>query len=127
MASETTLTPVAADISPTVIACVKERSPPWIAALTAGPDGFTLADINHRQRVAIAILQLSVDHERWSPLFLHVCELPRWDRSGSCAGRRAPHAPAAENVSQHLRGRHGRVNDTIESSPAVPQKTKART
>lgn len=62
MAGETTLTPVAADISPTVISGVKERSTRWIAALTAAPDGFTLADINHRQRVAISLLQLSVDH-----------------------------------------------------------------
>ena len=43
MAGETTVTPVAADISPTVIAGVKERSTRWIAALTAAPDGFTLA------------------------------------------------------------------------------------
>lgn len=183
MAGETTLTPVAADISPTAIAGVKERSTRWIAALAAAPDGFTLADINHRQRVAISLLQLSVDHHvslrllidaemlpsaraLYRPqieaylrgLWAHLCaseaqlerflqsgalprlddmlaalealdhELwsPRWDRSGSCAGRRAPHAPTAEDVSQHLRGRRGRVNDTIESSPAVPQKTKTR-
>ena len=57
MAGETTVTAAAADISPTVIAGVKERSTRWIAALTAAPDGFTLADINHRQRVAISLLQ----------------------------------------------------------------------
>ena len=62
MADGTTLNPAAADISPAVIAGMKERSTRWIAALTAAPDGFTLADINHRQRVAMALLQLSVDH-----------------------------------------------------------------
>ena len=105
MAGETTRTPVSADISSTVLSGLKERSTRWIIALTAAPDGFTLADINHRQRLAISLLQLSVDHHVSLRLLIDAEMLPstralyRPQSKPTCAGSGPTCAPARHNSS----------------------------